>query len=55
MSLDWMKWEDCDELTKRWCYESYCADIWYENGDNAPLLSYEEWCEESEKLGEPLM
>ena len=52
MSL--FKWEETDELVRRWAYESYCADIWYENGDNAPVLSYEEWCKESEELGEPL-
>jgi len=49
-----MKWSECDELVKRFWYESYCADIWYECGDNAKPLSYEEWCKESEELGEPL-
>ena len=49
-----MKWEECDELSRRLWYESYCADIWYENGDNAPHMTYEKWCKESEKLGEPV-
>ena len=48
-----MNWNECDELSKRFCYESYCADIWYENGDEATPMTYEEWCSESEKLGEP--
>lgn len=49
-----MGWDECDELCKQFWYASYCADIWYENGDNAPYLTYEEWCNESEELGEPL-
>ena len=48
-----MNWNECDELSKRFCYESYCANIWYENGDKATPMTYEEWCSESEKLGEP--
>ena len=49
-----MDWNECDELCRRFWYESYCADIWNENGENVKPLSYEEGCKESEELGEPL-
>ena len=48
-----MEWDTCDESLKRSWYEAYCSDIWYEHGDVKPL-SYEQWCKESKKLGEPL-
>lgn len=55
----WEKMEiPFEELTKeqkRHCYESYVADCIYENGDNAPHMTYEEWCEESERLGEAIV
>ena len=49
-----LPWSELTEEAKRNCYESYRGDIWYENGDNAPYMSYEEWCKESEEFGEPL-
>lgn len=49
-----MKWEECDEEMRRSGYESYREDIWYEFGDKAKILTYEEWCKESEAFGEPL-
>ncbi len=52
------KWKECDERDKRFWYCSYCwAVIWYEwykNDNNVPFLNFEEWCKESEELGEPL-
>lgn len=48
-----MEWNELDELVKQWAYMSYCADVWYENGDNAKHMTYEEWCKASEELGEP--
>ena len=56
MSYDGGKTMLFDELTeeqKRSCYESYVGDCRYENGDNAKHYSYEEWCKESEEIGEP--
>lgn len=47
-----MKWDELGELERRWCYECYCADVWYEDGDKAKPMTYEEWCVESEKFGE---
>ncbi len=49
-----MTWEELTEAMKRDCYESYVAEIIYENGDNAPRFTYEEWCKESEAFGFPL-
>lgn len=48
-----MAWKEYSELDRRACYESYVADTIYENGDRAQCLTYEEWCKESEELGEP--
>ena len=43
-------WEECDlEVSKVFYYSCYCADIWYEKGMNAEVLTYEDWCKESEK------
>lgn len=49
-----MSWEELTDEQKRSCYESYKGEIIYEFGDYAHYLSYEEWCEESEKFGEAL-
>ena len=50
-----MEWDKCNnEFDRRICYAAYCEDIWYENGNREKPLSYEEWCKESEKLGETL-
>lgn len=46
-----MSWKELTEEQKRNCYESYKGEIIYENGDSARYLSYEKWCEESEKFG----
>ena len=48
------KWEELTEEMRHDCYQSYIADIVYENGDNAPHLTYEEWCRESKIFGFPL-
>lgn len=50
-----MPFEKLSEEQKRSCYESYVGDCIYENGDGAPYMTYEEWCEESEQLGEALI
>ena len=47
-------WEECDEEVRRNGYKSYVEDVIYEFGDNAKPMTYEQWCEESKKLGEPL-
>ena len=47
--------EKLTEEQKRNCYESYVGDCIYENGDNASYMTYEEWCDESKKLGETLI
>lgn len=47
-------WNELTNEQKRECYKSYCENINYEFGDNAKPMSYEEWCEESEQLGEAL-
>lgn len=47
--------EKLSEEQKLSCYESYVGDCIYENGDNAPHMTYEEWCKESEQLGEALI
>ena len=49
-----MKWAELEDEQKKNCYESYVEDIRYENGDNAKVMTYEEWCKESEKSGEAL-
>ena len=49
-----MEWDKLDEEAKITCYKSYVDDIIYENGDNAGYLTYDKWCEESKKFGEPL-
>lgn len=48
-------WKELTNEQKIECYKSYCEDINYEFGDNAKPMSYEEWCEESERLGEALL
>lgn len=52
--MDWKDWKEYSESDRRACYESYVADVIYENGDRAQYLTYEEWCKESEEFGEPL-
>lgn len=47
--------EKLSEEQKRSCYESYVGDCVYENGDYASYMTYEEWCRESEQLGEALL
>ena len=49
-----MAWEELDDEQKKNCYESYVQDIIYENGDNAKVMEFDTWCEESRKIGEPL-
>lgn len=49
-----MEWDKLDEEAKITCYESYVEDIIYESGDSAQYLTYDKWCEESKKFGEPL-
>lgn len=49
-----MKWEECDEKIRRSGYESYCEYICYKFGDKAKVLTYEEWCRETEAYGELL-
>ena len=47
-----------DKLTdeqKRECYKSYCEDVRYECGDRVTPMSYDDWCKESEELGEALI
>lgn len=50
-----MSWDELSEEQKRSCYESYIQDCIYENGDSATYWTYEEWCAESELLGEALI
>lgn len=50
-----MTWTELSEEQKRNCYESYVCDCTYEHGDDAKRMSYEEWCAESEALGEALI
>lgn len=50
-----MEWEKLTEEQKRECYKSYCGDMRYECGDKVKLMSYDEWCAESEQLGEALL
>lgn len=50
-----MSWDELSEEQKRNCYESYIRDCIYENGDSATYWTYEEWCAESEALGEALI
>ena len=48
-------WKECDlEVSKVFYYSCYCADIWHKKGMNAEVLTYEDWCKESEKIGKPL-
>jgi len=49
-----MKWEELSNEQKQECYMSYCEDVRYEWGDRAKPMSYDEWCKESEELGEAL-
>lgn len=52
MELEWTK---LTEEQKEECYKSYIADVISEWGDHAKYLTYEEWCKESEKIGEALI
>ena len=50
-----MTFEKLTDDQKLECYKSYCEDVRYECGDRVKPMSYEEWCKESEWLGEALM
>lgn len=50
-----MPWETLNDEEKIECYDSYVADCIYEDGDNAKHMSYDEWCKESERIGEALI
>ena len=36
------------EEFKKWAYESYCSDLYYEWGDSAKPMSYKEFVESKE-------
>lgn len=48
MSFEKMNFDDMTDEQKRNCYESYCGDIRYEWGDNAEVMSFEEFCKEND-------
>ena len=50
-----MAFEKLTDEQKRECYKSYCEDVRYECGDRVKPMPYEEWCKESEQLGEALI
>jgi len=50
-----MKWAELSEEQKKNCYDSYVGEMRYEWGDDAKVITYEEFCMESEELGEPLI
>ncbi len=50
----WIPFNDLSEEQKHNCYVAYVGDCIYENGDYAKYMTYEEWCKESEELGEAL-
>lgn len=47
--------EQISEEQKRERYKSYCEDVYYQYGNRAKVMTYDEWCEESEQLGEALI
>lgn len=47
-----VRWEEMTEEQKKNCYESYVGECIYEDGDNAKRMTYDEWCKESEAMGE---
>lgn len=44
-----MLWESLEEEQKRNLYESYRGEMWYEWGDKAKIVSYEEFCRDHEE------